>query len=58
MEIVATNHYYLDVLVDLAGGGHGAGPAGVLVEGVLVEGRPHVATRTRILIAVPDATLG
>ena len=43
--------------MDLAGGSHGAGPVGVLVEGVLVEGRPHVASRTRVLIAIPDATL-
>ena len=47
----------LDVLVDLGGGSHGARPVGVLVEGVLVEGRPNVAPRTRVLIAVPNATL-
>ena len=50
--------YYLDILVDLLGGGHGASPAGVLVERVLVEGGPHVAPRTRVLIAVPHPSLG
>ena len=48
----------LDVLVDLGGGSHGARPVGVLVEGVLVEGRPDVAPRTRVLVAVPHAALG